>query len=285
MGSLVSLNLSEPRPTAIEFVDLRMDYVDDRGIPLCALKDINFRASEGEFISLVGTSGCGKTTLLKIAAGLLIPTAGEARIRDKPVRGPTQDVGFVFQSAVLLRWRTILQNVLLQSEVRKLDSDEYTRRARGLLDMVGLTGFEDNYPYQLSGGMQQRAAICRALLHDPPLLLMDEPFGALDAMTREDMHLELQDIWLESKKTILFVTHSIAEAVFLSDRVVVLSARPGQVREIVEIDLPRPRDIGIEEDGQFGRLVNHIRGLLDATHRPHRRRASRSGIEGPDAKG
>lgn len=285
MGSLVSLNLDEPRPTAVEFVNLRMDYVDERGVPLCALKDINFSASEGEFISLVGTSGCGKTTLLKIAAGLLVPTDGEARIRDKPVRGPTQDVGFVFQSAVLLRWRTILQNILLQSEVRKLDKDEYTRRAHALLELVGLTGFEDKYPYQLSGGMQQRAAICRALLHDPPLLLMDEPFGALDAMTREAMHLELQDIWLESQKTILFVTHSIAEAVFLSDRVVVLSARPGRVREIVDVDLPRPREIGVEEDGKFGRLVNHIRGLLDTAHRPHRRRPSKSAAEVPEAKG
>ena len=255
---------------AIEFASLRMDYVDDDGQPLCALMDINFAASEGEFISIVGASGCGKTTLLKLTAGLLDPTGGEIRIRSQPVRGPTADVGFVFQSAVLLRWRTILKNILLQAEVRGLDREEYTRRARALLEMVGLQGFEDRYPYQLSGGMQQRAAICRALIHDPPLLLMDEPFGALDALTREQMHLELQDIWMESKKTVLFVTHSIAEAIFLSDRVIVLSSRPGRIREVVPIDLPRPREIGIDEDVQFGRLLGHIRGLLQGTQQTAR---------------
>ncbi len=256
---------------AIEFAKLRMDYVDDNGQPLCALNNINFEAFEGEFISIVGASGCGKTTLLKITAGLLDPTGGEAKIRNQPVRGPTGDVGFVFQSAVLLRWRSILKNILLQAEVRGLDMKEYTHRAHALLEMVGLQGFEDRYPYQLSGGMQQRAAICRALIHDPPLLLMDEPFGALDALTREQMHLELQDIWMESGKTVLFVTHSIAEAIFLSDRVIVLSSRPGEIREVVPIDLPRPREIGIDEDPRFGRLLNHIRGLLEGTQQTARR--------------
>jgi NitT/TauT family transport system ATP-binding protein len=250
--------------------------VDDAGQSLHVLSAINFKAGLGEFVSIVGTSGCGKTTLLKIAAGLVSPTVGETRIFGRPVRGPTQDIGFVFQVAVLLRWRTILQNILLQAEVRKLDMKEYEARARSLLSTVGLAGFEERYPHQLSGGMQQRASICRALLHDPPLLLMDEPFGALDAMTREAMHLELQDIWLDSGKTVLFVTHSIAEAVFLSDRVIVLSSRPGRIREVVNIDLARPREIGIEEEPQFGRLVNHIRGLLDQVRinsRPRERRS------------
>ena len=259
---------------AIEFLDLDMDYVDDDGQSLRALSAVSFKAAPGEFISIVGTSGCGKTTLLKLAAGLISPTAGDISIFGRPVSGPTQDIGFVFQTAVLLRWRTVLQNILLQAEVRKLDLRDYEARARKLLDMVGLGGFEDKYPYQLSGGMQQRASICRALLHDPPLLLMDEPFGALDAMTREAMHLELQDIWLDSGKTVLFVTHSIPEAVFLSDRVIVLSSRPGRIREVVEIELARPREIGIEEQPQFGRLVNHIRGLLDQV-RIHSRRAAR----------
>jgi NitT/TauT family transport system ATP-binding protein len=251
--------------SAIEFGDVRMDYVDDDGETLCALTDVGFQAAEGEFISFVGPSGCGKTTLLKITAGLLTPTGGEVRIQGHPVWGPTQDVGFVFQSAVLLRWRTILRNVMLQVEVRGLDKKDYTRRALALLDLVGLKGFENKYPYQLSGGMQQRAAICRALIHDPPHLLMDEPFGALDALTREQMHLELQDIWMQSGKTVLFVTHSIPESVFLSDRVVVFSPRPGRIREVVTVDLPRPREIGIETDVRFGRLVSHIRGLLETT--------------------
>lgn len=257
---------------AIEFFDLGMDYADDTGRPLQALSAINFKATRGEFISIVGTSGCGKTTLLKIAAGLVSPTNGEIRIFGQPVRGPTQDIGFVFQTAVLLRWRTILQNILLQAEVRKVDMMEYEARARSLLAIVGLAGFENKYPYQLSGGMQQRASICRALLHDPPLLLMDEPFGALDAMTREAMHLELQEIWMDSGKTVLFVTHSIAEAVFLSNRVIVLSSRPGRIREDVNIDLARPRELGLEEEPQFGRLVNYIRGLLDQVRINSRRR-------------
>jgi NitT/TauT family transport system ATP-binding protein len=185
-------------------------------------------------------------------------------------------VGFVFQSAVLLRWRSILRNILLQVEVRGLDKKEYTRRAQALLELVGLEGFEDKYPFQLSGGMQQRAAICRALIHDPPLLLMDEPFGALDALTREQMHLELQEIWMESGKTVLFVTHSIPESVFLSDRIVVLSSRPGRICEIVPVDLPRPREIGIDEDPRFSRLVNHIRKLLEGTQVTSRRQLSKA---------
>lgn len=259
---------AEQTHPAIEFSDLRMDYFDDRSVPLCVLNNINFCAGTGSFVSIVGTSGCGKTTLLKIAAGLIGPTAGQVRIQNQEVRGPMQEVGFVFQSAVLLRWRTILENIVLQAEVRKLDLKKYTEHAKELLDLVGLSGFEDKYPHQLSGGMQQRASICRALVHEPPLLLMDEPFGALDAMTREAMHIELQDIWRKTGKTVLFVTHSIPEAVFLSDRVVVLSSRPGEIHEIVEIDLPRPRQIGIEVNVRFGRLVNKIRGLLDDVSHP-----------------
>jgi NitT/TauT family transport system ATP-binding protein len=259
---VTDINAKRRKTSAIEFSKLRMDYVDNDGDLLCALEDINFKASDGEFISIIGTSGCGKTTLLKLTAGLLAPTGGEIRIRDRTVSGPTRDVGFVFQSPVLLRWRSILKNILLQVEVGGLDKAEYTKRALALLKMVGLEGFEDSYPYQLSGGMQQRAAICRALIHDPSLLLMDEPFGALDALTREQMQSELQDIWQQSRKTILFVTHSISEAVFLSDKVIVLSARPGKIKEIVDIDLPRPRLNEVREQSSFGRLIVHIRGLL-----------------------
>jgi NitT/TauT family transport system ATP-binding protein len=262
-ANVAARQISAVGPSEVEFSNLRMDYFDDSSQPLCVLDDINFRAAAGEFVSIVGTSGCGKTTLLKIAAGLVSPTSGRITIRGQDVIGATQDIGFVFQSAVLLRWRSILENILLQAEVRKLDMAEYTARARRLLELVGLSGFENKYPYQLSGGMQQRASICRALVHEPSLLLMDEPFGALDAMTRESMHMLLQHIWQTTGKTVLFVTHSISEAVFLSNRVIVLSSRPGRIREVVEIDLPHPRRIGIEEDVRFGRLVNRIRKLLD----------------------
>lgn len=269
------LATNDSRRAAVQVAGLTMDYIDSQSRPLRVLEDINFETGVGEFISIVGTSGCGKTTLLKIIAGLVTPTAGSIFIGSDQVIGPTQSIGFVFQGAVLLRWRSIIENVLLQAEVRKLDKAESRNRAEKLLRLVGLEGFENVYPHQLSGGMQQRASICRALLHEPPLLLMDEPFGALDAMTREAMHLELQRIWQTTGKTVLFVTHSIPEAVFLSDRVIVLSSRPGRIREIVDIDLPRPREIGIEENIRFGRLVNKVRALLDQSSTNHGRKQDR----------
>ena len=245
---------------AIEFAGLRMDYLDEGGDALCALIDIDFQASEGEFVSFVGPSGCGKTTLLKITAGLLAPTGGEVRIQNHPVRGPTQDVGFVFQNAVLLRWRTILRNILLQVEVRKLDKDEYTRRARALLELVGLEGFEDKYPFQLSGGMQQRAAICRALIHDPPLLLMDEPFASLDAIVRTRITQELLE-WVDRKHlTVLLVTHDLEEAISASDVVHVLGHGPrATIRARHHVEIPRPRDVlEARRHPTFGPLLRRL---------------------------
>jgi NitT/TauT family transport system ATP-binding protein len=233
-----------------------------------ALDDVHFDVKRGEFFSIVGPSGCGKTSLLRAVAGLLIPSQGRISVNGSAVVGPTPNVGIVFQSPVLMAWRTVLDNVLLQAEVRGLNLREYRARAERLLRMVGLEGFEAKYPYQLSGGMQQRASICRALIHDPPLLLMDEPFGALDALTRERMNLELLRIWQESRKSVIFITHSIAEAVFLSDRVAVMSPRPGHVQEIVPIQLPAPRTIETMELPEFTKAVAYIRrSLLTSTEK------------------
>src|SRR6185436_10895040 len=188
-----------------------------------ALSDISFGVAEGEFIVVVGPSGCGKSTLLKVLAGLLPQTEGEADLKGTPIRGPRRDIGVVFQSPVLFPWRSVLGNVMLPADVQRLDKVQLRRRAMDLLKLVRLDGFEHRYPWELSGGMQQRVGIVRALVHDPAMLLMDEPFGALDAMTREHMNVELQRLWMAQSKTILFITHSISEAVFLADRVVVMT--------------------------------------------------------------
>ncbi|HRK20154.1 MAG TPA: ABC transporter ATP-binding protein [Hyphomicrobiaceae bacterium] len=230
-----------------------------------ALDDIGFDVSEGEFVSVVGPSGCGKSTLLKILAGLLPPTAGTAALNGTPIDGPRRDIGVVFQSPVLFPWRTVLGNVLLPADVQGLDRAAMRQRALDLVKLVGLTGFEDNYPRELSGGMQQRVGIIRALIHDPALLLMDEPFGALDAMTRENMNVELQRIWMERRKTVMFITHSTAEAVFLADRVVVMTPRPGRVGDIFEVDLPRPRSLEVMNTEKFGGYVSRIRRALNAS--------------------
>jgi len=227
-----------------------------------ALEEVSLDVGDGEFLTVVGRSGCGKTTLLKLTAGLLAPTAGKVHVAGAPVRGPLTNVGIVFQSPVLLEWRKTIDNVLLQIEARKLNIAEYREKAMRLLDLVGLQGFEDKYPYELSGGMQQRVSITRSLVHDPPLLLMDEPFGALDAITRDEMNLELLRIWHEAKKTVLFITHSIAEAVFLGDRVIVMTPRPGKIAEIIPVDLPRPRTTALRDDPKFIEYVKHIRKRL-----------------------
>ena len=250
--------------TLIEAKDLNKIYASNDGKGVAALKSVSFSIGEGEFVSIVGRSGCGKSTLVKILAGLLKHTSGDVSIGGRPVAGPAADVGIVFQAPVLLPWRTIMQNVLLPSEIRKAITPAIKLRAASLLELVGLSGFENRYPYELSGGMQQRAAIVRALVQDPKLLLMDEPFGALDAMTREQMNVEVLRIWSASRKTVIFVTHSIVESVFLSDRVFVMTPRPGRLAEIIDIDLPRPRTLAMINSDGFGVYTNRIRKLLDA---------------------
>jgi NitT/TauT family transport system ATP-binding protein len=234
-----------------------------------SLRPLEFEVGEGEFVSVVGPSGCGKSTLLKLIAGLLPASRGSIEISGATVDGPPPGIGIVFQSHVLLPWRTVLANILLQAEVRRLPREQSLAHARELVAMVGLEGFENKFPWQLSGGMQQRASICRALVHDPAILLMDEPFGALDAMTREKMNLELQRIWAAAKKTVLLITHSIPESIFLSDRVLVMSERPGSIAAIYEVALPRPRTLAMMGSPEFAVLAQTIRahfyskGLLD----------------------
>jgi NitT/TauT family transport system ATP-binding protein len=234
-------------------------YVTDEGT-IRALDRVSLTQRRGEFVSIVGPSGCGKSTLLMIAAGLTSSSDGEVRVDEKSIVAPRTDVGIVFQNHVLLEWRTALENVMLQAEARKLDRRALEARARELLAAVGLGGFEDKYPRSLSGGMKQRVSICRALVHDPPHLLMDEPFGALDALTRDQLVLDLQKICSERSMTILFITHSIAEAVFLSDRVVVMTPRPGMIDRIIDIDLPRPRTLAMRDSQKF---VDYSREILD----------------------
>ncbi|MEH2512838.1 NitT/TauT family transport system ATP-binding protein [Nitrobacteraceae bacterium AZCC 1564] len=231
--------------------------VDD-GV-VTALDKVSLDVGQGEFVAIVGPSGCGKSTLLKILTGLLAPSAGETRIGGIVTTGPRRDIGTVFQAPLLFAWRTVLENVMLPADVQKLDRERSLQRAHSLLDLVGLTDFKRRYPNELSGGMQQRVSIARALLHDPAILLMDEPFGALDAMTRERMNLELQRLWLESNKSILFITHSIPEAVFMANRVVVMTPRPGRVAEIMDIDLPAGRGLEIMNSPEFGAYVSRIR--------------------------
>jgi NitT/TauT family transport system ATP-binding protein len=229
-----------------------------------ALSDIDCSIADGEFLSIVGPSGCGKSTLLKILAGLMPASSGDALLNGTPIDGPRHDIGVVFQSPVLFPWRSVLGNVLLPVDVQRLGRDKMTKRALDLLALVGLTGFERRYPWELSGGMQQRVALVRALIHDPALLLMDEPFGALDAMTREQMNAELQRIWMESRKTVVFITHSTSEAVFLGDRVMVMTPRPGKVGDLFTVDLPRPRALDVMTTDAFGVYVRRIRKSLNA---------------------
>ncbi|KPL29913.1 ABC transporter ATP-binding protein [Streptomyces anulatus] len=230
-----------------------------------AIGDVSLDVAPGEFVAIVGPSGCGKSTLLKLVAGLLTASSGEVLLGGEQVTGPRHDIGYVFQRAALLEWRSALRNILLQAEIRHMEPASARERADDLIRMTGLTGFEDAYPHELSGGMQQRVALCRALLHEPPVLLMDEPFGALDALTREQMNTELNRIWRTTGTTVLLVTHSISEAVYLADRVVVMSPRPGTVTEVIEVGLPAERDYS-ETLGrpEFRAAAAHIRDLLGA---------------------
>ena len=228
-----------------------------------AISDATFDVQAGELVALVGPSGCGKSTLLKILAGLHGHDGGEVRIGSaKHPFDPARDVGMVFQAPLLLKWRRILDNVLLPAEILGLNKRESVDRARHLLDLVGLSGSEAKYPYELSGGMQQRAAIARALVHDPKLVLMDEPFGALDALTREKMNLELLRIWKEAGKTIVFVTHGISEAVFLGTRVVVLTAGPARMADNFQVELPHPRTLDMKTHERFGEYTRRVYRLL-----------------------
>ena len=226
--------------------------------PTLAVDSVSFDFAENSFVSIVGPSGCGKSTLLRMVAGLIQPSSGEILVRNEPVTGPLHDIGMVFQAPVLLPWRSTLKNILFVAEMGGLRASAYRQRATGLMALAGLTGFEHNYPHELSGGMQQRVSICRAMLLRPSLILMDEPFGALDVLTRERMGFALQTLWDESRNTVLFVTHSISEAVLLSDTVVVMTSRPGRIRDIVPIDLPRPRHSGTLRDPRFLELSSRV---------------------------
>lgn len=224
--------------------------------------DVSFTARRGEFISILGPSGCGKSTMIMLTAGLIPMTSGTIEIDGTRVTEPYTELGIVFQQDLLMDWRRVQANILVQPEFRGLRVKDYERRARELLNLVGLSGCEKKYPFELSGGMRQRVAICRALVHNPSLLLMDEPFGALDALTRDQMNLDLQRIWYENKKTVLFVTHSIPEAVFLGDRVFVMAPSPTKIRESIEIKLPRPRNLEIRETPEFAAYIHRITQLF-----------------------
>ena len=229
-----------------------------------AVDDVSLDLGRGDFVSLLGPSGCGKTTLMLMVAGLIGHTTGAINIDGRKVDRPYTDLGIVFQDPVLLDWRKVLDNLMLQAEIRKLDRATIRARGMALLSMVGLEDFVHRYPWELSGGMRQRVSICRALVHAPGLILMDEPFGALDALTRDQLNLDLQDIWLSRRTTVMFITHSISEAVFLSDRVIVMSPRPGGIAAEIEVDLPRPRHLGMRETSEFGRYTSRIRALFEA---------------------
>lgn len=250
--------------TKLEAIGLRHEYYQPRtGGRLLALDNVSLKVEDGEFVTIVGPSGCGKTTFINLADGLLKPTAGKIIIDGKAVTGPGIDRGMVFQDSCLMPWRTVLKNVLFGLECQGLDNSDGQDRARKFIKLVGLEGFEDHYPHELSGGMQQRCNLARALTVDPKILIMDEPFAALDAQTREIMQLELLRIWLEARKTVLFITHQINEAIYLADRVIVFGARPGRVKEMIKIDIPRPRPLAVKREKKFLEYEDHLWSLIE----------------------
>ena len=252
--------MTEPR---LSIEKLSVTYASARG-KLTAIQDLSLSVTNGQFVAVLGPSGCGKSTLLNIASGLLSPSGGLVSIQGKPVTGPRPDVGIVFQQPTLLPWKSVIENVLVPVQAMGMKVSEHMERARSLIKMVRLEGFENHYPNELSGGMQQRVGIARGFMHDPQLLLMDEPFAALDAMTREHMTDELQSMWMQSGKSVLFITHSIPEAVYLADRVVVLSARPGTVVDVIEVPIPRPRTLETLSSPKFTSICNRLRMFFRA---------------------
>lgn len=250
--------------TKLEAIGLRHEYYQPRtGGRLLALDNVNLKVEDGEFVTIVGPSGCGKTTFINLADGLLKPTAGKLSIDGKQVTGPGIDRGMVFQDSCLMPWRTVIKNVLFGLECQGLDNADGQARARKFIKLVGLEGFEEHYPHELSGGMQQRCNLARALTVDPKILIMDEPFAALDAQTREIMQLELLRIWREAAKTVLFITHQINEAIYLADRVIVFGARPGRVKETIKIDIPRPRELAVKREKKFLEYEDHLWTLIE----------------------
>lgn len=231
----------------------------DGDVRVEALCDVTFDIADGEFVAIVGPSGCGKSTIAKMVTGLYPPSAGEVEVLGQPVKASPESLGVAFQQDLLLPWRTILKNVILKHSFHKGDRERYVARAHELLRLVGLDGFEHKYPAQLSGGMRQRAAICRALVDDPRLLILDEPFGALDAITRDQIALDFQRLWMTERSTVMLITHSIEEAVFLADRVFVMSPRPGRIQRVIEIDLERPRSIGLRDGKEFAGYARELR--------------------------
>jgi NitT/TauT family transport system ATP-binding protein len=262
-GSFVS-TIVVANSTMIHIAGLEKRFMTRSGEIVNALTNVNLDIRENEFISVVGPSGCGKTTLLRILAGLEVASSGTIQYDGAQIYGPRPDVGVVFQQATLLPWNTVLSNVLLPAQLMNDRSDATMERAKDLLAFMGLKDFAKKYPFELSGGMQQRVAICRALMRQPRILLMDEPFGALDAMTREAMNIELMRVWSEERKTIIFITHSIPEAVLLGDRVVVMSPRPGRISEVIDVDVGRPRSLQTMATPRFGELCDQIRTIFGA---------------------
>lgn len=241
--------------------EITVTYTGGQG-SLEALDRVSFQVRAGEFLGIIGPSGCGKSTLLRVLGGLIKPTSGRVYLDGKLLTAPRRQIGFVFQKANLLPWRTVLRNVTLPLEIQGVDAIQARRQAEELLQLVGLEGFEDAYPHELSGGMEQRVAIARALIHDPAILLLDEPFGALDALTRENMNLELLRIWEAKRKTVVMVTHSIQEAIFLADRILVMSSRPGRIEATVPVSLPRPRRLEMLYLAEFGALSERVRQAI-----------------------
>jgi NitT/TauT family transport system ATP-binding protein len=261
-----------PGPAAgrplIELAGVSKRFATRAGDPVTALEDLNLAVGEAEFVSVVGPSGCGKTTLLRIVAGLETPTSGRVTVAGEPVTGPRPNIAMVFQQATLLPWYPVLENVLMPVRLMRRPTTADRTRAAALLEVAGLSGFAQKFPFELSGGMQQRVAICRALVRDPTILLMDEPFGALDAMTRETMNIELMRLWAEHRKTVVFITHSIPEAVLLSDRVAVMSPRPSRISRILEVPIPRPRSLRTMAGAGFAALCDDVRSLIGAARGP-----------------